>query len=102
MRFSLEGIWLTDKETNVQRKDRAEKHDQRKPSLRHVDSKKQDFSLKMLRFDFEKDAPYMGGEHVFRQIIKKGNRIVKNVVKMMLATSNIDHNGIAYIKISSK
>ena len=65
-------------------------------------SKNQDFSLKMLRFDFEKYAPYIGGEHVSRQIIKKSNRIVKNVVKMMLATSNIDHNGIADIKMSSK
>ena len=55
-----------------------------------------------LLFDFEKYAPYMGGEHVFRQIIKKSNRIVKNVVEIMLATSNIDHNGIAYIKMSSK
>ena len=63
-------------------------------------SKNQDSLLKMLRVDLQKYASYIGGEHIFRKVREKSNRKVKNFVKMMLGTSKITHNGIAYIKVS--
>ena len=41
--------------------------------------KNQDFLSKMQRVYVEKYASYIGGDHIFRKIMKKGDRKVKNV-----------------------
>ena len=56
----------------------------------------------MLREDLQKYASYMGGEHIFRKILEKSDLKVKHVVEIMLDTSKFNHNGMAYIKVSTK
>ena len=45
---------------------------------------------------------YVGREHIFKQIRKKGCRKVKNAAKMMPDRSKCHQHGIGYIKMSSK
>ena len=56
--------------------------------MRHFDVENQHFLLKMLRVDLEKHASYIGGEHIFRKIMKQSDREVKNEVEMMLDNQN--------------
>ena len=93
-------MWLTDRETNVQRRDMAEKHDQDRLCLRHFDFEKSRLVVKNASCGSSKVCfLHRRGAH-FQKSQGKSNRKVKNLVKMMLGTSKITHNGIAYIKVS--
>ena len=65
-------------------------------------SKKCDFWLKMLYAAISNCASCAGGEHIFRQIIKRCCQNVKNGVKIISDTSKCHQHGVAYMKMSLK